>query len=129
MRSILLATDGSDNAKRAFGEAVELARATGALLSIVSVDDSLTGSSPQLQMASQLAAKEAARLDVPATPLNRYGAAGPAIADTAREIDADLIVVGTHGRSSAAAVILGSVASGVVAHASCPVMVVKGDER
>lgn len=37
----------------------------------------------------------------------------------------DLIVLGTHGRSGFKRLVLGSVTSGVVTHASCPVMVVK----
>jgi nucleotide-binding universal stress UspA family protein len=38
---------------------------------------------------------------------------------------ADLIVIGTRGRSGISKMLLGSVASGVVAYASCPVVVVK----
>lgn len=129
MRTILLATDGSESAGGALESAISLAKTTGSTLSILSVDDSLTGSSPQLQMASQLAAKEAGRQDVPATPLNRFGTAAREIVEVAREVDADLIVVGTHGRSAAAAAVLGSVAAGVVAKADCPVMVVKGDRK
>jgi nucleotide-binding universal stress UspA family protein len=129
MRSILLATDGSPNAHKAFEAAVSLAKATHATLSILSVDDSVTTSSPRLQMAAQLAAKEANRMYVPTTPLNRFGNAASEIADTAREIDADLIVVGTHGRSAVGTAILGSVASGVVAKADRPVMVVRGEPK
>jgi nucleotide-binding universal stress UspA family protein len=45
--------------------------------------------------------------------------------ETARSEQADLIVVGSHGRSGIKKLILGSVADHVVAHAPCPVLVVK----
>lgn len=43
----------------------------------------------------------------------------------AREIDTDLIVIGTHGRSALAHVLMGSVAERVVRHGSCPVLTVR----
>lgn len=49
----------------------------------------------------------------------------PAIVDYAEKNKVDLIVTGTKGRSGFAKLLLGSVASGVVTYASCPVMVVK----
>ncbi len=49
----------------------------------------------------------------------------PAIVDYAEKNKVDLVVVGTRGRSGFTKLLLGSVASGVVTYASCPVMVVK----
>ena len=49
----------------------------------------------------------------------------PAIVDYAEKNKVDLIVTGTKGRSGFKKLLLGSVASGVVTFASCPVMVVK----
>jgi nucleotide-binding universal stress UspA family protein len=48
-----------------------------------------------------------------------------AIVNFAEEQKADLIVVGTRGRTGFSKQLLGSVASGVVTYAHCPVMVVK----
>jgi len=48
------------------------------------------------------------------------------IIDMAEKEKVDLIVVGSHGRTGLAKLMLGSVASHVVAHAPCSVMVVKG---
>lgn len=48
-----------------------------------------------------------------------------AIVNYADKENVDLIVVGTRGRTGFAKKLLGSVALGVVTHASCPVIVVK----
>jgi nucleotide-binding universal stress UspA family protein len=54
---------------------------------------------------------------------------GPAPADEvvafARELDADLIVVGTHGRRGVKRLLLGSVAEAIARRAACPVLVVR----
>ncbi len=47
------------------------------------------------------------------------------LVDVARAESADLIVVGSHGRTGLAKLLLGSVASHVVSHAPCSVLVVK----
>lgn len=49
----------------------------------------------------------------------------PAIVDYAEKNSVDLIVTGTKGRSGFTKLLLGSVASGVITYANCPVMVVK----
>ena len=48
-----------------------------------------------------------------------------AIVEYAKNKDVDLIVIGTRGRSGFKKLSLGSVASGVITNAACPVMVVK----
>lgn len=48
-----------------------------------------------------------------------------AIVRLAQELPADLIVMGTHGRTGLAHVLLGSVAEKVVRHAPCPVLTVR----
>jgi K+-sensing histidine kinase KdpD len=52
-----------------------------------------------------------------------------AIVDYATEHGIDLIVMGTHGRSAVAHLLLGSVAEKVVRVAPCPVLTVRPDER
>jgi nucleotide-binding universal stress UspA family protein len=47
------------------------------------------------------------------------------LVDVARAEGADLVVVGSHGRTGLARLLLGSVAAHVVGHAPCSVMVVK----
>ena len=46
----------------------------------------------------------------------------------ASELNADLIVMGTHGRSGLANVLIGSVAEKVVRRAHCPVLTVKPED-
>lgn len=53
------------------------------------------------------------------------GDAREALIETARAEQSDLIVVGSHGRSGFSKLLIGSVASHVVAHAPCSVLVVK----
>ena len=54
------------------------------------------------------------------------GAAADRIVRAARSYHADLIVIGTHGRTGLARVLLGSVAERVVGTAPCPVLTVRG---
>lgn len=51
-----------------------------------------------------------------------------AICDAAKELPADLIVMGTHGRTGLARVLLGSVAERTLRLAACPVVTVRGPE-
>ena len=48
-----------------------------------------------------------------------------ALVQTAKDMGADLVVIGSHGRSGIAKLLMGSVASHVVTHAPCSVLVVK----
>ena len=57
----------------------------------------------------------------------REGRPAEVIVDVARQREADLIVVGTHGRGGVAHVVLGSVAERVVRLAPCPVLTVHAD--
>ncbi len=62
-----------------------------------------------------------------ATALLVRGTADREIVRTARARKANLLVLGTHGRTGVARLFLGSVASRVVASAPCPVLTVPSD--
>jgi nucleotide-binding universal stress UspA family protein len=61
-----------------------------------------------------------------ATGVLHEGTAHDRIARIARSRRADLVVIGTHGRTGLARLVLGSVASRVIASAPCPVLTVRG---
>lgn len=54
-----------------------------------------------------------------------HGEAASEIVRVAREKDADLIVIASHGRTGLGRFLFGSTAEAVVRHAHCPVLVVK----
>ena len=84
------------------------------------------GAEEEAARAALDAAVDEALGDEPGIEVERKLAEGDAgdvlVAESA---DAELLVVGSHGRSGFKAAILGSVSRHVVAHASCPVVVVK----
>jgi nucleotide-binding universal stress UspA family protein len=51
------------------------------------------------------------------------------IIDTAKDIQADLIIMGTHGRTGVPHLLIGSVAERVVRLAPCPVLVTRHSEE
>ena len=140
---ILLPTDGSDVAFAAAGRAVALAKLAGAALHVVFVQQPYpyTGigaaNSAGVQeylAASQREASEAmARVSALAqasgvaltTEIAEGRSPAEQIVESARHSGADLIVMGSHGRSGVARVLLGSVASKVLVLAPVPVMIVK----
>ena len=69
---------------------------------------------------------KARKAGVKAVTLLLDGVAHERIARAAKSKKADLIVIGTHGRTGFAKFFLGSVASRVVAVAPCPVLTVRG---
>ena len=58
------------------------------------------------------------------THLMEGGPAG-AIVDFARQAGADLIVIGSHGRTGLSRLLMGSIAEQVVRNATCPVLTIK----
>lgn len=140
---ILLPIDGSDVAFAAAERAVALAKLAGAALHVVFVLEpypytgigAANSAGVQAYLAdSQRQATEAlarirALAQVPGLGLTVETVEGssPAeqIVETARRCGADLIVMGSHGRTGIARVLLGSVAGKVLLLSPVPVMIVK----
>jgi nucleotide-binding universal stress UspA family protein len=139
---ILLPTDFSERGAEATKYACALAEQFDAELHLVHVlpnpDIAMFdfGISPELgdriRMAKETAVKELEGVPEPAWAEGRRvirkvleGTAFVEIIRYAREHDVDLIVLGTHGRSGLAHVLLGSVAERVVRKAPCPVLTVR----
>lgn len=141
---ILLATDGSAASEHAAQLAVDLARAHGARLTALYVVDpypylGIGEANPMgfqaymsaaLQHAAQahqkvMALCEKAPVVAFQPRLAEDVAAASGIVQSARQVEADLIVVGSHGRTGVARLMLGSVASKVVAESTVPVLVAR----
>ncbi|HEX2164365.1 MAG TPA: universal stress protein [Thermoanaerobaculia bacterium] len=73
----------------------------------------------------ELAARELAREGLAVEAVSREGYPPDVIVDEARRRDADLVAMGTHGRTGLAHLLLGSTAERVVQHAPCPVITVR----
>jgi nucleotide-binding universal stress UspA family protein len=144
IETILLATDGSPASEPASDQAIDLATQVNARLLVVSVlgassrpseaSTGATGSAGQaladsrdsLTTKAQGIVQRAKAAGADATFLVWEGDAGEAIVAAADSEKADLIVVGSHGRSGVSRFFIGSVSDHVVRHAHCPVMVVRG---
>ena len=142
-RHILLATDGSAASLHAAELAVGLARTHGAKLTAVYVVDPYPyigvgeinpmGYQAYSAAAQQQAAQAHAHIETLCTQGNQPVAlqarlvedvgAASGIVQTAEAEGADLIVVGSHGRSGIARLMLGSVSNKVVAESKVPVLV------
>ena len=139
LETILLATDGSSASEGASDEAIDLAVQVEARLLVVSVlGASSRPSEAPADMAGQVDSRDtlttkaqgivqrAKASGANATFLVWEGEPGEAIVAAAESEKADLIVVGSHGRSGVSRFLIGSVSDYVVRHAHCPVMVVRG---
>jgi nucleotide-binding universal stress UspA family protein len=143
-RSIVVGTDGSDTARKAVGEAIDLARSVGAAVCLVSAYEPVPQArlreearqtpedlqwmvNPREEVDATLGdAADAVReagLDV--ETFAREGDPADAILDVAEEREADLIVVGHKGMTGARRFLLGSVPNKVSHHAPCSVLIVR----
>jgi nucleotide-binding universal stress UspA family protein len=91
-----------------------------------SAGQALADSRDSLTTKAQGIVQRAKAAGADATFLVWEGDAGEAIVAAADSEKADLIVVGSHGRSGVSRFFIGSVSDHVVRHAHCPVMVVRG---
>ena len=142
---IMVAVDGSETAQRGLMEAVNLAKDQKAKLAIAHVIDLVIvhGAGgffgPFVQSTREFAQEiiERARksaLDAGVEPeiqSPEIVTTGYHVADTiaqlARDWNADLLVVGTHGRRGVSRLLIGSVAERVVRVAPCPLLLVRGE--
>ena len=133
---ILVATDGSPCSLAAVERAVRFAAAYGGTIEVVSVIDvpaELYGDAPDLateleRLATGYAddAVQAAKAKgITATAHVVEGVAYDIIPDLARSLGAQVIVVGSHGRTGMRRLLMGSVAEKIIGYASCPVLVAR----
>jgi nucleotide-binding universal stress UspA family protein len=146
MKRILHPTDFSTASRAAFATAVTMARAERGELTLVHVlgpppivGDGYIPPKTYERLAASGQAWARRQLDALLSKARKAGArargllvegvAHEAIARAARATRADLIVMGTHGRTGVARFFLGSVAGRVLATAPCPVLTVRGGSR
>jgi nucleotide-binding universal stress UspA family protein len=136
---ILIAHDGSAQADKALQEASKMAVLMAAEITIMTVapDLCLTEvSDSECKLITESLFSEAegsmkkvttdlAAMGIKADIVIKDGHPAEKIIDTAEEIGADLIVVGSHGRHGAKRFFLGSVSAKIVEHAPCHVLVIK----
>lgn len=135
-RTIAVATDGSRYSRAAVEKAIEFADAYGGRLAIVSavnIPAEFYGEAPLAvdEMINEArryveAAREQARAaEVSAEAFVREGPAHEVITTLAEEHKADIIVLGSHGKTGLKRLLMGSVTEKVIGHAACQVLVVR----
>ena len=137
--NILLATDGSEDAALAARAAADLAAKLDARLHVVhawQVPAPAYPAAPPADLfewdAREVLSKELKRIgnagvDVAEAHL-RMGNPVNEIVELAEELGRSLIVLGSRGQGRLKRLVLGSVSEGVAHHASCPVLIVRGDQ-
>lgn len=138
-KKIVVAVDGSEVSKNAFRHAVELTRQNNGALTVIHIvpqietldietfkPESLRKGMMQegekiLSEVRELAGKSGITVQASV----EEGVPFEKICEVADKSDADLIVMGSHGRSGIGKVLIGSVTERVISRTSCPVLVVK----
>ncbi len=139
-RHILVPVDFGESSERALSTAVELARRFEARLTLLHVCeipayaysgmaeapvDLLTPIEDAAEEQMSIKLPEVRKLYAPAEAIVRTGVAWQEILSAAEDAGADLIVMGTHGRSGMGHLLLGSVAEKVVRLSPIPVLTVR----
>lgn len=146
-KKMLIATDGSEPSDKAVQHGVELAKAVGATVILVTVTEiwsaldvaraAESGINDPIEQYEKIAEKSAQRtLDAAEAIVKSAGiscetlhvrdhAPAEGVVSAAKDKGCDLIVVGTHGRRGINRVILGSQATKVLAYSEVPVLVVR----
>jgi len=142
-RHILVATDGSQYGDVAAAAAVNMAKQLGSRLTALSVVHSesmspmdIVSSQMQRDLIAEKEMKEAGQnvkkvkevavqAGIKTDGLIMGGKPSEAIIQTAKDRQADLIVLGSHGKTGVEKLLMGSVAERVIVLSSCPVLVVK----
>jgi nucleotide-binding universal stress UspA family protein len=141
-RRILVATDFTETSSRALDWAIELAARLGAAVTVmhayeipvlgfpdgalIATSDVAARISGAAQDALNRTVEEHRGRGVPIDGILREGAAWEEVDAVADSTDADLIVIGTHGRRGLTRALLGSVAEKVVRTARRPVVTIRG---
>jgi|WetSurMetagenome_2_1015567.scaffolds.fasta_scaffold305153_2 universal stress protein A len=143
IQHLLVPVDFSEPCRKALRYAVQVAEKFGAKLTLLHVVEPvgspdfayfpLAADSGRVLRAAQaqmrlLCRREAIPPSMLASAQVREGKPYQRIAEAARSMNVDLIIIATHGYTGLDHVILGSTTERVVRHAPCPVLVVRQDK-
>jgi nucleotide-binding universal stress UspA family protein len=135
-RNVVVAYDGSEGAKAALARAAEVADRDGSSLTLVeAVAGKVPSPAPGGPPLAKPERRAMARGDLnaaietvnPELQAGGWVIGGPpasGIVTVAEDIEADLIVTGSHARGAIARTVLGSVSTEILHHAPCDVLVV-----
>jgi universal stress protein A len=138
LRKILVPIDFSDCSKKALNYAIPFARQFGAELKLLHVVEPYPAAPEMMPYDAEtieygLLEMEALRKELgnvgPCSILVRKGAPPTEITSAAKDVEADLIIISTHGRKGLSRMFLGSTAERVVRSAPCPVLIVRECEH
>ena len=141
LKQILVPVDFSRCSRKALQYAIPFARQFGAELTLLHViEPAVAISMVEVVPQNYLEPKAEAEAnldsfrrevgdDIATKALVRAGSPPVEILDAAKELDAHLIILSTHGRTGLEHVLLGSTVDKVVRRASCPVLVVREHEH
>lgn len=147
IKSVMIATDGSDTSKKAAVIGIDIARRANGTVTAVYVMDisrlshlpgyaTLPGLKEKIlaliqdegRQAIEFVQDRALVMGVPCNKIIAQGNPGEELLKAAREQEADLLVMGKIGRTAVEKFLLGSVAEKVVLQSAIPVLLIKGDE-
>jgi nucleotide-binding universal stress UspA family protein len=138
MKTIMIATDGSESAADALDVAIDLARETGATLDVLSVRPPVVagraGAAPPMfeveepggaDRIAAAAATHAAAAGVEVAAHSAHGDVVDSICEASSAVGADLLVVGSRGHGPVSGALLGSVSHALIGRSPVPVTVVR----
>ena len=123
-KNVLIATDGSKYSEAAASEALGIAKRCGSSLIVMSVassDEELASAKDNVNKVVEAAEKEG----IKTVPVVTTGMPYEAIIETSKQKKADFIIVGSHGRTGLARLLMGSVTERVIGLSESAVLVVK----
>jgi nucleotide-binding universal stress UspA family protein len=144
-RNILISVDGSAHAERALAEAIDIAEASGARLTLLTavpqpatwLSGPVAGAAAPAYLGEELEQEYTQILNAavdrvpPSVPVTKILTRDPIRAALAREFESgrhDLLVMGSRGRGALSASVLGSVSHYVLNHCPVAVLIVHAEE-
>lgn len=135
-KNILFATDGSKYSNAAAEKAIAFARSYGGELKVISIVDVPTEYYAEAPKAVEDLTrkakgfvddvkKKAETYGIKASTFIGEGETYQVITDFAKKENADVIILGSHGRTGIRRLLMGSVTEKVIGYAPCPVLIVK----